>query len=66
MKVMDTVKLLAMVLVIIGAVNWGLVGLLNIDLVKLILGETVLAKLVYILVGVSGVLLLPMLKDCKK
>ncbi|MFN7709893.1 MAG: DUF378 domain-containing protein [Holosporales bacterium] len=66
MKVLDTVKFLALILVIVGAVNWGLVGLLHLDLVKVLFGETVLTKLVYILVGVSGVLLLPLLKDIKK
>jgi len=46
---------IALVLVIIGAVNWGLVGLANLDLVDLILGSVPwLAKTVYILVGLAG------------
>jgi uncharacterized membrane protein YuzA (DUF378 family) len=47
---------LTLVLVIIGGVNWGLFGALELDLVALILGAIpTLQKLVYILVGVSAV-----------
>jgi uncharacterized protein len=46
---------IALVLVIIGAVNWGLVGIGVGDLVQLILGSIpILAKIVYILVGLAG------------
>ena len=61
---LDTVKLIALILVIIGAVNWGLVGLLDVDLVKSLLGSVpILAKLVYVLVGLSGLVLVPHVKD---
>ena len=53
---MGTLDTVAMVLVVIGAINWGLVGLLDLNVVSY-LGEG-LAKIVYILVGVSGVLVL--------
>ncbi len=47
--------LISMILVIIGGINWGLVGLINLDLVKLIFGSIpVLQQLVYILVGLAG------------
>lgn len=47
--------LLALVLVIVGGLNWGLVGLLDLDLVATLLGAgTMLAKIVYILVGLSA------------
>ena len=46
----------AFVLVIIGAINWGLVGLLNMDLVATLFGAgSGIARLVYVLVGLSGV-----------
>jgi len=53
-------------LVAIGALNWGLVGLFQIDLVAKLLGPmTTAAKAVYILIGVAGVLkLLSLLKAC--
>jgi uncharacterized membrane protein YuzA (DUF378 family) len=50
---------IALVLVVIGAVNWGLVGLFQIDLVAALFGgaDAALARLVYVLVGISGVVL---------
>jgi uncharacterized protein len=64
-KTMQHAKTVATILMIVGAINWGLVGLLGLDLVATIFGVgTVLAKVVYILVGVAGVYGLVMLKDC--
>ena len=52
MKVIDTI---ALVLIIVGALNWGLIGLLKFDLVAAIFGEmSILSRVVYSLVGVSG------------
>lgn len=49
----------AFVLVIVGALNWGLVGLFNFDLVETIFGGiSWLMNLVYILVAVAGLVLL--------
>ncbi len=49
----------ALVLVIIGAVNWGLVGLGGWDLVDIALGSIAwLAQTVYILVGLAGLYLI--------
>jgi hypothetical protein len=49
----------AIALVVIGALNWGLVGLFNFDLVAAIFGPlTWLSRLVYILVALAGVYLL--------
>ncbi|MBP2143149.1 uncharacterized membrane protein YuzA (DUF378 family) [Methanococcus voltae] len=46
---------LAIFLVIIGGLNWGLVGALNIDLVQIIsLGNSLVARTIYILVGLSA------------
>lgn len=51
-----TLDLVVLILVVVGGVNWGLVGLLNLNLVEVILGSgTLLTKLVYILVGLSSV-----------
>ncbi len=46
---------IALVLLIIGGLNWGLVGLFELDLVELILGSIpILATIVYVLVGLSA------------
>jgi uncharacterized protein len=48
-------NLVTLVLVIIGGVNWGLVGLLDFDLVAAIFGaRSLLSRLVYILVALSA------------
>ena len=50
---------LALTIAIIGAVNWGLIGAFRFDLVAALFGEmSVLSRIVYVLVGVSGLYLL--------
>ena len=52
MKVIDKI---ALVLIIIGSINWGLIGIFKFNLVEMIFGDmTVAARIVYILVGISG------------
>ena len=54
-KQMSTIDWITFTLVIVGGLNWGLVGLLNMNLVNLIFGSIpVLEKVVYILVGLSA------------
>ncbi len=49
-------EMIAMILVIIGGLNWGLVGVMDIDLVAKILGAgSLLSSIVYILVGLSAI-----------
>lgn len=49
----------ALTLVIIGAVNWGLIGIFKLDLVNLVFGNmTWISRIIYTLVGLSGVYLL--------
>lgn len=56
--------ILSKLLVIIGALNWGLVGLLDFDLVATLFGKkSIISKLVYILVGLSGVYMIMHHKD---
>ena len=53
MKILDNI---ALALVIIGAVNWGLIGFFQFDLVAALFGEmTTFSRIVYGLVGISGV-----------
>ena len=53
------------VLVGIGALNWGLVGLFNVNLVETLLGSMpAVVKVVYALVGIAGVLKLISLVKC--
>jgi uncharacterized protein len=56
---MRTMYWIALVLVIVGAVNWGLVGLAQFDLVAALFGgqSAALSRVVYALVGLAGVAL---------
>ena len=52
MKVIDKI---ALVLIIIGAINWGLIGFFQFNLVDSIFGQmSVLSRIIYALVGISG------------
>ena len=52
---MKTVEMVAFWLVVVGAVNWGLAAL-GFNVVDMLLGvDSMLAKVVYLLVGASGV-----------
>ena len=52
MKVMNGIVL---ALIVIGAINWGLIGLFNFNLVTYIFGNMeMVSRLVFILVGVAG------------
>jgi uncharacterized membrane protein YuzA (DUF378 family) len=63
---MRYVNALALLLVIVGAVNWLLVGIAKFDLVATLTGNSfgqtnALSSIVYVLVGIAGVVLLPVL-----
>ena len=61
MKVIDKI---ALVLVIIGAINWGLVGIFNFNLVDAIFGAmSIISRIIYILVGISGLWAINILFD---
>ncbi len=54
---MRTLKIIAFSLMVIGAINWGLIGVFGFDLVAAIFGEmSVLSRIVYTLVGASGLI----------
>jgi len=44
----------AIILLIIGGLNWGLIGLFKFDLVYFLLGSGLIADIVYILVGLAA------------
>ena len=63
MKIIDKI---ALILIIIGAINWGLIGLFNFNLVSTIFGDmTILSRIVYILVGLSAVATAFLLPKCE-
>lgn len=62
---MNFLKYTAYVLVIIGALNWGLVGLFGFDLVAAIFGEmTIMSRIIYSLVGISAIVTALTMHQC--
>lgn len=54
---METLQKIALVFTIIGAVNWGLIGLFDFNLVTAITGDMdVIRNVIYIIVGVAGLI----------
>jgi len=54
---MNTLYKIALALIIVGAINWGMIGIFNVNLVELLFGkDTVLTNVTYALVGLSGLL----------
>lgn len=54
---MNTLYKIALVLVIIGAINWGMVGIFNVNLVSLLFGvDSFLTNFIYAIVGISGLI----------
>jgi uncharacterized membrane protein YuzA (DUF378 family) len=50
---------IAVVLLIIGGINWGLIGLFSFDVIAAIFGEmTILSRIIYILIGLSSIFLI--------
>lgn len=65
---MNTLFKSTLILSIIGCLNWGLVGLLNFNLVEYLLGDgSLITRIVYVLVMVSGLINIGILtKDLDK
>lgn len=52
MKVLDYI---ALCLIIIGAINWGLIGFFSFDLVAVIFGNmTIVSRIIYAIIGIAG------------
>lgn len=52
---METLQKVLLVITIIGAINWGLIGILDFDLVAMLFGaNTLFTNIIYTLVGICG------------
>ncbi|MCI9040213.1 MAG: DUF378 domain-containing protein [Clostridia bacterium] len=61
MRIIDKI---ALVLVIIGAVVWGIIGIFNFNVVDAIFGvDSIVSRIIYILVGISGLWAIKLLFD---
>lgn len=53
MKIFEKI---ALVFTIIGAVNWGLIGILNFNLVEALFNNSMIENLIYAIVGICGLI----------
>lgn len=53
---METLQKIALIFTIIGAINWGLVGIFDFNLVTTLFGTSMLTRIIYILVGLTGLI----------
>ena len=54
---METVQKILLVITIIGAINWGLIGILDFNLVDTIFGvDSLFSRIIYSLVGIAGLI----------
>lgn len=54
---METLQKTCLIITIIGAINWGLIGFFDFNLVETLFGtESILSKIVYMLVGITGLI----------
>ncbi|WP_018930852.1 DUF378 domain-containing protein [Gracilibacillus lacisalsi] len=60
---MNTIQRIALALIIIGGINWGLIGLFQFDLVASLFGgqDAALSRVIYTLVGIGALCCLPLL-----
>jgi uncharacterized membrane protein YuzA (DUF378 family) len=64
MKVLDFI---VVILLIIGGLNWGLVGIFDFDLVEFIFGQmSIITRIIYILVAISAIYQIILWKDMHK
>ncbi|MFN8770340.1 MAG: DUF378 domain-containing protein [Neisseriaceae bacterium] len=62
---MKQLKFISLILIIVGGLNWGLVGLFNFNLVSFIFGKIpAVENIVYILVGIAALISIAVAKDC--
>lgn len=62
-KIMNVINKIALALIIVGALNWGLVGLFSFDLVAWLTGgaASILARIIYTIIALAGIFSVSML-----
>ena len=62
---MKTLQKIALVLTIIGALNWGMVGLFEIDIVASLFNgsDSIISRIIYIIIAIAGIINIGLLFD---
>lgn len=53
---METLQKICLIFTIIGAINWGLIGIFDFNLIEAIFGSDILARIIYSIVGITGLI----------
>lgn len=53
---METLQKICLIFTIIGAINWGLIGFFDFNLVEAIFGTDMIARIIYSIVGITGLI----------
>ena len=54
-EIMETLQKVCLVFTIIGAIVWGLIGFFDFNLVTWIFGDSIISRIIYIIVGICGI-----------
>lgn len=63
---MEIIKKIALILTIVGALNWGLIGLFNINLVSMLIKSTLINNIIYIIIGIASIICIAYFFEEKK
>ena len=53
---METLQKICLIFTIVGAINWGLIGFFDFNLVESLFGTDVITRIIYSLVGITGLI----------
>ena len=53
---METLQKICLIFTIIGAINWGVIGFFDFNLVESIFGNDMLSRIIYSIVGIAGLI----------
>ena len=53
---METLQKTCLVLAIIGAIIWGIIGIFNVNILEMLFGNTIIPRIIYTLVGIAGII----------
>ena len=53
---METLQKICLVITIIGAVVWGVIGIFNYNIVEALFGNTIIPRIIYSIVGITGII----------
>lgn len=53
---METLQKTCLVITIIGAIVWGIIGIFNVNILEALFGDTIIPRIIYSLVGIAGII----------